>query len=277
MRPWVPFYYATLDSVTQKPDPKYYRKKKEKDFGIQVTNTLYLRNDYMDSIQDIIKETELLSRLRYRYSDLPYYILKDYLENFYDKSLHEITQDRYYRSLGANYTTYNPRRKFSLRDIVPSEIDKYFRYKKVHGYVHDMGAAMQGGIGGHAGVFSNANDVAKIMQLYLQDGFYGGQRYFDKGTVSRFNHRYYEDKKNRRGIGFDKPQLGEEGPTCGCVSDSSFGHSGFTGTYTWADPESEIIYVFLANRTYPEAGKNLLLRENIRTEIQRLIQEAIID
>ena len=277
LKPWIPFYYATLDSVTQQPDPKYYRKKKEKGFSVQVTNTLFLRNDYKDSIQGIIKDTELLSRLRYRYSDLPYYILKNYLENFYDKSLHEITQDRYYRSLGANYTTYNPRRRFSLRDIVPSEIDKYYRYKKVHGFVHDMGAAMQGGIGGHAGVFSNANDVAKIMQLYLQDGFYGGKHYFDQGTVSRFNHRYYEDRKNRRGIGFDKPQLGEEGPTCGCVSDSSFGHSGFTGTYTWADPESEIVYVFLANRTYPEAGKNLLLRENIRTEIQRLIQEAIIE
>ena len=277
LRPWIPFYYATLDSVTKKPDSKYYRSKRSKDFNIEVTNSLFMRNDYKDSIQDIIKESELLSRLRYRYSDLPYYILKEYLEGFYDKSLHEITQDRYYKALGANYTTYNPRKVFSLKDIVPTEVDNYYRYKKVHGYVHDMGAAMQGGIGGHAGIFSNANDVAKIMQMYLQKGFYGGKRYIKAKTMDTFNTCYYCENDNRRGVGFDKPQLGDEGPTCGCISMTSFGHSGFTGTYAWADPEEEIVYVFLANRTYPEAGKNLLLRENIRTEIQRLIYEAIIE
>ncbi len=277
LKPWIPFYYATLDSVTNKPDPKYYRTKRTKGFNVEVTNTLFMRNDYKDSIQEIIKESELLSRLRYRYSDLPYYILKNYLEGFYDKSLSEITQDRFYKSLGANNTTYNPRKKFSLKDIVPTEVDNYYRYKKVHGYVHDMGAAMQGGVGGHAGVFSNANDVAKIMQMYLQKGFYGGKRYLKNETIDKFNHCYYCESDNRRGIGFDKPQLGEEGPTCGCISMTSFGHSGFTGTYAWADPEEEIVYIFLANRTYPEAGKNLLLRENIRTEIQRLIYEAIIE
>ncbi|WP_299367107.1 glycoside hydrolase family 3 N-terminal domain-containing protein [Winogradskyella sp.] len=277
LKPWIPFYYATLDSVTKKPDPKYYKTKRSKAFNVEVTNTLFMRSDYKDSIQDIIKESELLSRLRYRYSDLPYYILKEYLEGFYDKSLDEITQDRYYKSLGANYTTYNPRKKFSLKDIIPTEIDNYYRYKKVHGYVHDMGAAMQGGIGGHAGIFSNANDVAKIMQMYLQKGFYGGKRYLKSSTIDKFNTCHYCKNNNRRGVGFDKPQLGEEGPTCGCISMTSFGHSGFTGTYAWADPEEEIVYVFLANRTYPEAGKNLLLRENIRTEIQRLIYEAIIE
>ena len=277
LRPWIPFYYETLDTITKKPDPKYYRSKRTKGFDVEVTNTLFMRNDYKDSIQEIIKESDLLSRLRYRYSDLPYYILKNYLEGFYDKPLSEITQDRFYKSLGANYTTYNPRKKFSLKDIVPTEVDNYFRYKKVHGYVHDMGAAMQGGVGGHAGVFSNANDVAKIMQMYLQKGFYGGKRYFKNETVDKFTKCHYCHADNRRGIGFDKPQLGEEGPTCGCLSMTSFGHSGFTGTYAWADPEEEIVYIFLANRTYPEAGKNLLLRENIRTEIQRLIYEAIIE
>ena len=277
LRPWIPFYYATLDTVTKKPDPKYYKKKRTKAFNVEVTNTLFMRNDYKDSIQEIIKESELLSRLRYRYSDLPYYILKNYLEGFYDKPLSEITQDRFYKSLGANYTTYNPRKKFSLKDIVPTEVDNYYRYKKVHGYVHDMGAAMQGGVGGHAGVFSNANDVAKIMQMFLQKGFYGGKRYFKNETIEKFTKCHYCHADNRRGIGFDKPQLGEEGPTCGCLSMTSFGHSGFTGTYAWADPEEEIVYIFLANRTYPEAGKNLLLRENIRTEIQRLIYEAIIE
>jgi beta-N-acetylhexosaminidase len=112
--------------------------------------------------------------------------------------------------------------------------------------------------------------------MYLQKGFYGGKRYLKTETINKFNFCYYCDKNVRRGIGFDKPQLGDAGPTCGCLSMKSFGHSGFTGTYAWADPEEEIVYIFLANRTYPNAGENRLLKEDIRTEIQRLIYEAII-
>ena len=275
--PWIPFYTTTLDSVSQKPNPEYYRKSASSKFDIKVANNLFLRTDYVDSMQVIIKDSDLIKRLRYRYSDLPYYILKKYIEKHYNKPLDELVQDHFYQSLGANFTLYNPYSKISNRHIVPSEIDDYYRYQKIQGYVHDMGAAMQNGVGGHAGVFSNANDIAKIMQMYLQKGFYGGKRYFKPSTMDKFNTCYYCTNDNRRGIGFDKPQLEDEGPTCGCVSMTSFGHSGFTGTYAWADPEEDIVYVFLANRTYPHAGKNLLLRENIRTEIQRLIYEAIED
>ncbi|MFD1613488.1 glycoside hydrolase family 3 N-terminal domain-containing protein [Gelatiniphilus marinus] len=277
LRPWEPFYYKTLDSVTKRPSSKYYRKTKSDKFNIEVSKNLFLRTDYKDSINSIIKDSQLLDRLRYRYSDFPYYILKKFIEKHYNKGLDEIVQDHFYKPLGANYTLYNPYHKISNKKIVPTEIDDYYRYQKVHGFVHDMGAAMQNGVGGHAGVFSNANDVAKIMQMYLQKGFYGGKRYLKPETVNRFNTCYFCEDDNRRGVGFDKPQLGEEGPTCGCISMTSFGHSGFTGTYTWADPEEEIIYVFLANRTYPRAGKNILLKKNIRTDIQRLIYEAIED
>jgi beta-glucosidase-like glycosyl hydrolase/CubicO group peptidase (beta-lactamase class C family) len=276
LKPWIPFYYATLDS-SKHPDAKYYRKEYSKKYNVKIANDLYMRADYQDSIQKIIMDTDLLSKEQYKYSDLPYYILKKYIETYYDKGLDELVQEHFYESLGANYTTYNPYNKFSSKKIVPTEIDDYYRYQEIHGYVHDMGAAMQNGVGGHAGIFSNANDVAKIMQLYLQKGFYGGKRYFKPDTIDEFNTCYFCDKNNRRGIGFDKPQLGDAGPTCGCVSMTSFGHSGFTGTYAWADPEEEIIYVFLANRTYPKATSNLLLKENIRTDIQRLIYEAIID
>lgn len=278
LKPWIPFYYATLDSVTKKPSPEYYSKTKSKKFNVKVANNLYMRSDYQDSIPKLIKDTDLLRRLRYRYSDLPYYILKRYIEKHYDKPLNELVQDHFYKSLGANYTVYNPYKNVSNKHIVPTEIDDYYRFQKVHGYVHDMGAAMQGGVGGHAGVFSNANDIAKIMQMYLQKGYYGGKRYLKTETINKFNTCYYCSKKVRRGVGFDKPQLGEEGPTCGCVSMTSFGHSGFTGTYTWADPEQELVYVFLANRTYPTSkGKNRLLRENIRTDIQAAIYDAIIE
>jgi CubicO group peptidase (beta-lactamase class C family) len=277
LKPWIPFYQATLDSVTKKPDEKYYRSEYDPKFNIKVANNLYLRSDYQDSIVKVIKESDLLRRLRYRYSDLPYYLLKKFIEDHYDKPLDQLVQDHFYRSIGANYTMYNPYNLVSDKNIVPTEIDNYYRHQKIHGYVHDMGAAMQNGVGGHAGIFSNANDVAKIMQMYLQKGFYGGKRYFKSETIDKFNTCYYCENNNRRGIGFDKPQLGEEGPTCGCISMTSFGHSGFTGTYAWADPDEEIVYIFLANRTYPRAENNILLREDIRTKIQRLIYEAIIE
>lgn len=187
----------------------------------------------------------MLNKPIYKYSDLSYYLFKNYIENYYRKDLIELTQEHFYKSIGANRTSYLPLNKFMKNSIVPTENDNYYRYQLIQGYVHDMGAAMQGGIGGHAGLFSNTNDVAKIMQLYLQKGFYGGKRYFLPKTMDKFNHRYYADKNVRKGIGFDKPQLIEaEKATCGCVSDKSFGHSGFTGTYAWADPETEIYTCF---------------------------------
>ena len=277
LKPWIPFYESTLDSITQKPSPKFYRTKRSKQFSIAINNDLYLRNDFKDSIQTRIIESELLKDKTYRYSDLPYYILKLIIEKHYNQPLDALVQQRFYKTIGANFSSYKPLDKFSIDQLVPTEMDEYFRYRKVQGYVHDMGAAMQGGVGGHSGLFSNANDVAKLMQLYLQKGVYGGKRFFRSTIFDAFNSCYYCDQDNRRGIGFDKPQLSEEGPTCGCLSMRSFGHSGFTGTYTWADPEKEIVYVFLANRTYPKSASNLLLKENIRTEIQALIYESIIE
>ncbi|CDF79408.1 beta-N-acetylhexosaminidase/serine peptidase (GH 3) [Formosa agariphila KMM 3901] len=276
LKPWIPFYVATLDSAKM-PSSEYYRKSHSEDFNIKVSNNLYLKRDYPETIQKIIKDTDLLTTLKYRYSDLPYYILKKFIETYYDRTLDHLIQTHFYESLGMNYSTYNPYLKFPMKDIVPTENDTYYRHQVVQGYVHDMGAAMQNGVGGHAGVFSNANDIAKIMQMYLQKGFYGDKRYFKPETVDMFNKTYYADKDNRRGLGFDKPQLGKSGPTCGCLSMKSFGHSGFTGTYAWADPDEELVYVFMANRTYPSAEINMLLRENIRTDIQELIYEAIIN
>jgi len=277
IKPWIPFYASTLDSITQKPNPMFYRTKQSKEFSIQVNDDLYLRNDFTDSIQSKIIESELLDKKKYRYSDLPFYILKSVIEKQYNQPLDELIQQHFYNPLGANLSTYKPLDKFKSQQLIPTEIDDYYRYNKVQGYVHDMGAAMQGGVGGHAGLFSNANDVAKLMQLYLQNGYYGGDNYFSSRTFELFNTCHYCDQGNRRGIGFDKPQLEDKGPTCGCLSMRSFGHSGFTGSYAWADPEKEIVYVFLANRTFPTSKVNRLLKENIRTEIQRLIYESIIE
>ena len=272
---WIPFYTKTLDTVTGGPSSDYYSRTKKEGFDVQVAENMYMRNDYQDSIFTRIKDSDLRSRLSYKYSDLPFYILKKYLEEFYGNSLEDLVQTHFYEPLGMNYTTYNPLEKFSKADIVPTEEDNYFRMQKVHGFVHDQGAAMLGGVSGHAGLFSNANDVAKIMQMYLWRGFYGGKRFFEPETIDDFNTCYYCEDDVRRGVGFDKPQLGESGPTCGCVSMTSFGHSGFTGTFTWADPEEEIVYVFLSNRTYPTADNRMLISSDLRSRIQQVIYDAI--
>lgn len=270
---WIAFYASTLDK-NKRPSNEFYRNQPLDGFSIKVANNLYLTDVYKDSIYNRIGRQDLKSN-RYRYSDVGYYVMKKYIEDTYKKRLDKLVDDFLYKPLGATNTTFNPLEKFAKNKIVPSEEDKYYRYQRVQGYVHDMGAAMQGGVGGHAGLFSNANDVAKIMQMYLQNGTYGGERFLEGRTVKKFNTCYFCDKKVRRGVGFDKPQLKDRGPTCGCVSRKSFGHSGFTGTYTWADPDKELVYVFLSNRTYPSASNTLLVKSGLRTRIQQAIYDAI--
>ena len=277
LKAWIPFYKLTQDSLTQKNLKNFYSSKKSNNFTIKVAEDLYLNSSFKDSIFKQIRDAEQREKPGYKYSDLGYYIFKEALEKKYKKELDILVDEEFYKPLGANRMSYLPLSKFKKSSIIPSEKDNYFRNQLLHGYVHDMGAAMLGGVGGHAGLFSNSNDIAKMMQLYLQKGFYGGKRYFDSETFDKFNKRYYSDKKVRRGLGFDKPQLDSTVmATCGCVSEESFGHSGFTGTYTWADPVSEIIYVFLSNRVFPTMENYGLVKENIRTKIQQIIQEAIL-
>jgi len=271
---WIAFYVDTLDK-NRKPSSEFYRKAPTDGFSIRVTDQLYLTDAYKDSIYNRIGRQDLKSN-RYRYSDVAYYVMKKYIEDKKKTRLDRLADNFLYKPIGATRTSFNPLEKFPKNKIVPSEEDKYYRYQTVQGYVHDMGAAMQGGVGGHAGLFSNANGVAKIMQMYLQDGFYGGTQFLDGRTIKKFNTCYFCEKNVRRGVGFDKPQLKDKGPTCGCVSRKSFGHSGFTGTYTWADPEEDLVYVFLSNRTYPTASNTLLIKSGLRTRIQKAIYEAII-
>lgn len=275
LKAWIPFYVSTLDTITKLPSERYYSKVKRDSFKIQVAENLFMRYDYKDSIFEKIKESELREKLSYKYSDLPYYLMKKYLEEFYGSSLDKLIQRNFYNSLGANYSTYLPLDKFKKSQIPPTEDDQIFRMQKVQGYVHDQGAAMLGGVSGHAGLFSNANDIAKIMQMYLWEGYYGDKQYLESATLDLFNTCYFCDDDVRRGVGFDKPQLGDVGPTCGCVSMLSFGHSGFTGTFTWADPEQELVYVFLSNRTFPDANNRKIIGSNLRSNIQQVIYNAL--
>lgn len=277
LAPWIPFYKKTLDTVTLKPSVAFYDVKKSETFSSQVSTQLFAKSVLNDSILSSIKSSALLPEKGYKYSDLPYYLLKEYIERKEGKDLNTLVQEQFYSSMGMNFTGYNPTKHFDYSQIAPTEDDNSFRNQLIHGYVHDQGAALQDGIGGHAGLFSNANDVAKMMQMYLQDGYYGGVQYLKKETIATFNTCHYCADGVRRGIGFDKPlQDGADG-TCGCVSLKSFGHSGFTGTYSWADPETEIVYVFLSNRIHPSVDNKYIIENNIRTKIQQIIYDSIVE
>lgn len=273
---WSPFYKKTIDSIGF-PLSKYYRNNSEPKFSTKVADNLFIRNDYHDTIMKFIVDSPLSEKITYRYSDFTFMILKEYLEKITHKKLEFLSQEHFYNSLGMNYTLYNPLQKFDKNAIAPTEIDTYFRHQLIQGYVHDMAAAMEGGIAGHAGIFSNAMDVAKMMQLFLQKGNYGNQRYFSSETFDTFNTCFYCAEGVQRGLGFDK-RIGNDSTTCQCISESSFGHTGFTGNIAWVDPKTEIVYVFLSNRTYPEIGEdgNKLTNEKIREDIQQIIQESII-
>ena len=278
LQSWIPFYLQTLDQETKKPIDTLFSERRTRAFPTKVAPQMYISKKYTDTMFTQIKNSPLREQLKYKYSDLPYYILKEFLEDHYNRNLDELTQQHFYKRLGANHTGYLPLSWTDSFRIPPTEEDDYFRFQQVKAHVHDMGAAMQGGIGGHAGIFSNTNDIAKIMQMYLNGGYYGGDQFISRSTLDAYNTQYYLKDKVRRAVGFDKPQLPNQlGPTCEqCVSSASFGHTGFTGTMAWADPVDEVVYVFLSNRTYPTMSNNALVRNDIRSEIQRLIHESII-
>jgi len=271
--PYIPYYKNTLDSFG-KPLEKYYSKTPNLNFSKQVADSIFIRNDYHDTIMKIMVDSKLLPEKKYKYSDLTFMILKEYLEKSTSKKLDVLVQDQFFQSLGMNNSLFNPLQKKNKSDIAPTEIDNYFRHQTLQGYVHDQGAAIEGGVQGHAGLFSNAMDIAKMMQLYLQKGNYGGIQYFSSQTFDDFNTCYLCAEGNVRGLGFNKPR-GIDNPASKSASDSSFGHTGFTGTMTWADPVTETVYVFLSNRTYPEVVENILAKGKIREQIQEIIYDAI--
>lgn len=272
LSPWIPFYTKTL--VNKKPSPVYYSNKPEGNKTAVVAKDLFLDKSYEDSMMQRILSTPLRSSRAYKYSDIGYYFVKKIIEKATDTTLNEFTLNTFYGPMGLPTMGYHPLARFDVNRIAPTEEDSYFRYQKVQGYVHDMGAAMQNGVGGHAGLFSNATDMAGFMQMLLNKGEYGGERYLSKSVIDEYTACQF-CPKNRRGAGFDKPVVsGNGGPTTSAVSKLSFGHTGFTGTMAWADPVNNINYVFLSNRTYPDAENWKIVKMNTRTEIQKVIYEA---
>ncbi len=274
LKSWIPFYKQTLNEALN-PSDEYYSNAPKPGFETKVADGWYIMNSYRDSILTKVYASELESK-EYKYSDLGYYIMQDIIEAERGKALNTTTKEEIYKPLGAYTMGYLPLEHFNKNAIIPTELDTYFRKQLVQGYVHDQGAAMKGGVAGHAGVFSNANDLAKLMQLYLQKGYYGGKRYFQEQTVEEATQYQYKENDNRRGLGFDKKPLDKVGQTCESATENVFGHAGFTGTITWVDPDEKMVYVFLSNRINQRIDRNVLSKENIREDIFQAIYDAIL-
>jgi len=271
---WIPFWTRTMENGEYKPG--IYSKTKNDSFPLRVADRLYINKAWPDTMFKQLLRSPMGQRGKFNYSDLGYYFIKRIVESKEKEPLNKFMDSIFYKPLGLATLGYLPRTRFNLERIVPTEYDLKFRKQQIEGDVHDQGAAMMGGVGGHAGLFSDANDVAVLMQLFLNKGTYGGARYLDSATVNDFTRCQF-CATNRRGAGFDKPETDpkKDSPVCDCVSYLSFGHQGFTGTITWADPASGLVYVFLSNRVYPDAEDNRLLKQGTRTAIMRVINDAI--
>ncbi|MDD3877695.1 MAG: glycoside hydrolase family 3 N-terminal domain-containing protein [Bacteroidales bacterium] len=272
---WIPFYTATL--TNGEPNPEIYSTTFSRDFPFKVADKLYMKGTYYDTIISTIVASPLNRNTDYLYSDLGMYFMREIIEKLSGKSIEDFVYDYLYNPMSLFSTKYNPLNYFSPDVIIPSEIDNYFRKQTIHGYVNDQGAAMTGGVSAHAGVFSNSWELAVIMQMLLNEGRLGDKQIINASTVREFTGRHFTSNNNRRGLGFDKPLIipNTGGPTCIDASPLSYGHTGFTGTYVWADPAYNLVYIFLSNRTYPNPENRLISLLNIRTDIHQVVYDAL--
>jgi CubicO group peptidase (beta-lactamase class C family) len=270
LTPWIPFYKRTLTDGQWKPT--IYQTTKSEDFSLEVAKGMYMRKDYKDSMYAQIMRSELGPK-KYVYSDLCYYFTQPILERLIGESQASYLRRNIYLPLGLNRMLYQPLKSFADAQVVPTEDDQAFRKQLLRGYVHDPGAAMLGGVAGHAGVFSNAWSLAHIMQLFLNKGQMAGMNFFSEATYQEFTKQQYPG--NRRAAGFDRPTASGGGTCDVLASQQSFGHSGFTGTLAWADPKNKVIFIFLSNRVHPSQDNWKLRDLNIRTDMHHVVYEAI--
>ena len=274
LKAWVPFYKVTVDE--NGPKSEFYTEQIDENHSVRVAENLYLINDYEDRIFDSVSKTAL-GKKKYLYSDMGFYYIPKIVKQLTNQSIEDYLDQQFYYPMGLNHICYKPLNHFTREQIAPTENDTIFRRQLVWGDVHDQAAAMFGGVAGHAGLFSNARDLAVIMQMLLDEGEYQGVRYLKPETVRYFTSApFASSNDNRRGIGFDKLPIGKKGACTASKSGSmkGFGHTGFTGTFVWADPANDLIIVFLSNRVYPDAEPNKLVKTGIRSVLHDILYEA---
>lgn len=274
LKAWVPFYKVTVDA--NGPKPEFYTDEIDERHSVRVAENVYLVNDYEDRIFDSVAKTPL-GKKKYLYSDMGFYYIPKIVKQLTNQTIEEFLEQEFYYPMGLNHIGYKPLEHFTREQIAPTENDTVFRKQLVWGDVHDQAAAMMGGVAGHAGLFSNAADLAALMQMLLDEGEYQGVSYFKPETVRYFTSApFASSNDNRRGIGFDKLPIAKKGSCTASKSGSmqGFGHTGFTGTFVWADPANDLIIIFLSNRIYPDAEPNKLVRSGIRTALHDILYEA---
>lgn len=274
LKAWIPFYKDVID--VNGPKAEYFSNQIDEQHKVRVAENLFLVNNYEDKMFDSVAKTAL-GKKKYLYSDFGFYYMPKLVKLLTNKDIESYLQDAFYIPMQMNYICYQPLHRFTRDQIVPTENDTVFRKQLVWGDVHDQAAAMMGGVSGHAGLFSNAHDLACIMQMLVDGGVYQGRRYLKAETVKYFTTAPFTSNDNRRGIGFDKLPIGKKGSATASKSASmaSFGHTGFTGTFAWADPENDLVFIFLSNRVYPDAEPNKLVKLGIRTTLHDILYEAV--
>lgn len=276
LKSYLPFWKVTIEK--DKLNSFTYQSTYDSIMGIK-TYGLYFptpreKGDVWEEIiaSDLRKLKKGKSEYDYLYSDLGFMILQMIVERVTNQSMDEFLAQNVYDPLGLNTMTFNPLTRFGRNQIAPTEYDYYFRNAQIWGTVHDQNSQVLGGVAGHAGLFSNALDLAKLMQMNLNGGIYGNHKYIHDKTLNAFTAKQHNF--NRRGLGWDKPD-----PIVGHVSSyaspDTYGHSGFTGTSVWVDPKKDLIFVFLSNRVFPNVSNRKLMKDNIRTRIQNVIYKAI--
>jgi len=273
LKGWIPFYKQVVDDNGSLL-PALTRQSPQEGFNVQVARNVFLRNDFIDTMWSQIYASPLTNAGKFLYSDLDFYFLYAVVQHITGKTLDKYVDDEFYKPLGLKRTTFNPLTKFDTTQIAPTELESTFRSQLLRGYVHDPGAALLGGVGGHAGLFATAHDVAVIFQMLLNKGTYAGKRYFKASTIDLFTA--YNSKISHRGLAFDKPATDEDdgGPAGDRCSGLAFGHQGFTGTCAWADPATGIVFVFLSNRVYPSGANVKINKLNVRTTAQDYIYQS---
>ncbi|MDO9613066.1 MAG: serine hydrolase, partial [Bacteroidota bacterium] len=277
--PFIGFWKQTMKDG--KLLSKWYSIQPDEKHTLCVAPCIYLDNRFLKIVNRDIRKSPLKNRGKYIYSDLPLVITPQVVEHISGTDFNQYLESNFYRPLGANELTYLPLMKFSRGRIAPTELDEYYRFQQLQGTVHDESAAVLGGISGNAGLFASANDLAKLMQMYLQMGTYGGKQYVSEATMKEFTRVQFPQNNNRRGLIFDKPSLKldslkpSEAYPCPEVSPESFGHFGYTGTFVWMDPKCGLMYIFLSNRVCPSRNNILISDLNVRTEILSAIYKRL--
>lgn len=275
LQAWIPFYESYMDK-NKKLSKKAFALKPKGNYTIKVADSLFMNTNYTAKMWKQVIASPVTEKGKYIYSDLGLLIMQRIIEKISGQSLNAFVTDKFYSGLGLSRLLFNPLQKFSKDEIVPTENDTVFRKQLLQGYVHDPAAAMLGGVAGNAGVFATSQNVAVIMQMLMSGGEYAGRHFLNKTTIDYFTASHFED--NRRGFIFDKAEADSTRPSpCArSASAGTFGHQGFTGTCTWADPETGLVYVFLSNRVNPSAANSKINDLSIRTKIQQVLYDAVI-